>query len=168
MLLLIAFSLAASLIDLRERRIPNWICICIAAFGCVFQLVRLSSFFAPKIFAQLSYFPLLWRISFLLPSSLACLGTAFVCLAIGTVFELLVRKLSGSAGFGFGDIKYLSAWACILGWLVLPALALACAMGAAWALCAHERTFAFGPWLSLSFVAVLFLLLFTPTLSVLA
>lgn len=168
LLVLIVLSCVASIIDARARRIPNGISLAIALLGCLYQVVRLSPGFAPALFTYLQYLPVLYHISFVLPSAVQCLLVAAVLLVVGVALELLVRKISGKAGMGLGDIKYIAAWSCWLGWFVLPAVGLACLLGAAYALWAHERTFALGPWLSFGFVVVLFMLLFTLTPNVLA
>lgn len=159
---LIVLALAVGVIDAQKRIIPNWACLCVAAIGIVLQLIRLTPAVSPSIYTALAVLPLTYHVSTSLPSALSCLVLALALLFVGTQLELLVRKIRGESGMGLGDVKYIAAWACVIGWYVLPALAIACLFGAVSALCVHERTFALGPWLSLAFVAVLLILLFFP------
>lgn len=82
---------------------------------------------------------------------LSCAAVAMAVLVCGLGLELLYRHLSGHAGLGLGDVKFSAAWALTLGWLVVPGIAVASLLGALWALATRQRTFAFGPWLSLVF-----------------
>lgn len=160
--LLVVLGLVAAFIDARQRIIPNWISLSVAVCGVVLQIVRFSVRWVPGITAWLQKLPLTYHVAMNLPSALGCLGVALVVLIITALGESGVRKVKGEMALGFGDIKYIAAWACTLGWLVLPALALACLLGAAYALAQGERHFAFGPWLSIAFIGTLVFLLFIP------
>lgn len=162
MLVLICLGVAAGVIDSRERIIPNWICIAIMLIGLILQLMRLSVWFNPAIFNLLSVLPLTYHMATALPSAISCVLAAVVIIALGTFAEFLQRKITLKAGMGMGDIKYIGAWAMTLGWLVVPALALACLFGACYALCAKQKTFALGPWLSFAFITTLLMILFFP------
>lgn len=135
--LLVGLSAWAGVVDGQSRRIPNTCCGCVAACGLALQLARMGS----------GAFPLLGE-------PLTCVCVAVVVAFLGTGVELAYRWARGHAGLGFGDIKYVSAWAVTLGWLVFPALAAACLLGAIWGLATRQRTFALGPWLSLAFAGV--------------
>lgn len=167
MALLILLALLAAAFDARQRIIPNWICALVALLGVALQFLRLSAGFYPVLYASLSIFPATYHIIKLLPAAWTCLAAGVLLLALGFALELLVRRVRGQAGMGMGDIKYIAAWAFVLGWFVLPALAIACLLGAAYALSQHQHTFALGPWLSLAFIAILFLLLFMPSATLL-
>lgn len=133
---LVGLSVWAGIVDARSRRIPNACCVLVALCGVALQIVRVQGGVAP-----------------VLGEPLACVWLAAAVLVAGVCLELAYRRLSGHSGLGMGDIKYVAAWAVSLGWLVAPALVVACLLGAAWGLATRQRTFAFGPWLSLAFVA---------------
>lgn len=133
---LVGLSVWAGVVDARSRRIPNACCALVALCGVALQVARAQSRVAP-----------------VLGEPLACVELAVALLVAGVCLELAYRRLSGHSGLGMGDVKYVAAWAVSLGWLVAPALAVACLLGAAWGLATRQRTFAFGPWLSLAFVA---------------
>lgn len=82
---------------------------------------------------------------------------ACAVLLAGFAAEMLYRRVAGRAGLGLGDVKLAAAWAVSLGWLVVPAFAVACLFGAVWALATRQRTFALGPWLSAAFAGALLL-----------
>lgn len=134
--MLVGLSVWAGIVDARSRRIPNACCVLVALCGVALQIVRVQGGVAP-----------------VLGEPLACVWLAAAVLVTGVCLELAYRRLSGYSGLGMGDIKYVAAWAVSLGWLVAPALVVACLLGAAWGLATRQRTFAFGPWLSLAFVA---------------
>lgn len=134
--MLVGLSVWAGVVDARSRRIPNACCALVALCGVALQVARAQSRVAP-----------------VLGEPLACVWLAAAVLVTGVCLELAYRRLSGYSGLGMGDIKYVAAWAVSLGWLVAPALVVACLLGAAWGLATRQRTFAFGPWLSLAFVA---------------
>lgn len=156
-------SIVAAYIDASRRVIPNPISLAVALCGIALQVTRLLVLWVPATVAFLQTFPMTYHIAMELPSALSCLGCAAALLVISTVAEFAVRQFAGKAGMGFGDIKFIAAWACTLGWYILPALAAACLLGAAYALSQHQTRFAFGPWLALAFVGTLFILLFIPT-----
>lgn len=133
---LVGLSVWAGVVDARSRRIPNACCVLVALCGVALQIVRVQGGVAP-----------------VLGEPLACVELAAALLVAGVCLELAYRRLSGHSGLGMGDIKYVAAWAVSLGWLVVPALVVACLLGATWGLATRQRTFAFGPWLSLAFVA---------------
>lgn len=133
---LVGLSVWAGVVDARSRRIPNACCALVALCGVALQAARAQSRVAP-----------------VLGEPLACVELAAALLVAGVCLELAYRRLSGHSGLGMGDVKYVAAWAVSLGWLVVPALVVACLLGATWGLATRQRTFAFGPWLSLAFVA---------------
>lgn len=130
-------SLWAAVVDARERTIPNAACAAVAVAGLVFGLARARTGLLPA-------FPPLAR----------CLVVALSELAAGTLLELGYRRLSGRVGMGLGDVKFLSAWGCLIGAWNLVGFALACLAGALFSLVRGERTFALGPWLAGSFCLV--------------
>lgn len=141
----VGLSVAASVRDSRERVIPNGCCAGVALCGLVLQLLRAK---APELV-------FIGRAGLALPSPLACLACAAGLLVLGVAAELLLRRFTGRTGLGLGDVKFVAAWACTLGFYVLPALAAACLLGAVHALARHERTFPMAPWLTLCFTAAL-------------
>lgn len=155
-------ALGVAYLDATYRIIPNGACLILALLGIALQALRFMAGLYPHLSQVLGAMPLTYNVAQQLPNPLVCLASALVFLVLGVVFESLVRSLTSKPGMGMGDIKYFAAWACLLGWYVLPALALACAFGATWALATKQRTFALGPWLSLSFFALVLLLLFFP------
>ena len=136
---LVALAAWASVADARSRTIPNTCCVAVAACGLVLQAVRV---WWPGHAAGL-------------PEPVACVGWAAGILVVGVGGEFLLRTLTGRVGVGLGDVKYVAAWACTLGWYVLAGLGVACLLGAAWALARRQSTFAMAPWLSAAFVFLL-------------
>ena len=137
LVLAMGVSLWAAVVDARERTIPNAACVGVAAAGLVLGLLRARTGLLPA-------FPPLTR----------CLAAALSELAAGTLLELGYRRLSGHVGMGLGDVKFLSAWGCLIGAWNLVGFALACLAGALFSLVRGERTFALGPWLAGSFCLV--------------
>lgn len=138
--------------DARRRIVPNAACAIVAVCGLALQAARA---WAPEVLIAL---PLSSRVAARLLHPAACVTWGAGMLVALTVIELVHRSLAGRVGLGFGDVKYIAAWACVLGWLTLPSLALACLSGAVVALVRRVRTFALGPWLSASFIAALVVL----------
>lgn len=130
-------SLWAAVVDARVRTIPNAACVGVAVSGLVFGLVRARTGLLPAF-----------------PPFTHCLAAALSELAAGTLLELSYRRLSGRVGMGLGDIKFISAWGCLIGAWNLVGFALACLAGALFSLVRGERTFALGPWLVGSFCLV--------------
>lgn len=146
MLVLAVISCVASVSDARSRIIPNEACFLAAVCGLALQLVRV---FMPH---ALELLVVTGPMADLLPLPVVCVASAAGILLIGLAFEGLFRRF-GRQGMGLGDVKFIAAWACALGWYVVPGLAVACLLGAVFALVRRERTFAMAPWLSLAFVA---------------
>ena len=130
--MLIAASVATALVaartDARERTIPNWCCVVLACLGLAFQLARAL---IPGVVGRLA-----WEreVAALLPDPVVCVVAAAVLLVLGVALELGYRRVFGKAGMGFGDVKYLAAWATLIGPSVLLVLAAACLAGAAFAM----------------------------------
>lgn len=137
LVLAMGVSLWVAVVDARERTIPNAACVGVAAAGLLLGLLRARTGLLPA-------FPPLTR----------CLAAALSELAAGTLLELGYRRLSGRVGMGLGDVKFLSAWGCLIGAWNLVGFALACLAGALFSLVRGERTFALGPWLAGSFCLV--------------
>lgn len=144
-LVLAVISCVASVSDARSRIIPNEASFLIAVTGLALQLVRT---FMPH---ALELLVLTGPMADLLPLPVVCVASATGILVVGVAFEALLRRF-GRQGMGLGDVKFIAAWACALGWYVAPGLAVACLLGAVHALVRRERTFAMAPWLTLSFV----------------
>lgn len=156
---LFVLALVAAVYDGKHAQIPNVISALVALEGIAIQVVRLVAVFVPALTANFARWPLCAYVIQRLPSPQSCLLLALAVLLLAVLVETRLRA-AGYFGMGMGDIKYIAAWATVLGWYVFPALALACLFGAAWALTQGKRTFAFAPWLSLSFLATLFFILF--------
>lgn len=139
--LAVAVSLVAAVFDARRRVLPNPCCALVAACGLALQAARA---FVPGTVEAL---PLERALAPGLPGPLACVIWAAGLLVVGYAAELGLRRLRGKAGLGLGDVKLVSAWACVMGPLVVPAMALACLVGACAALVRGRPTFALGPWL---------------------
>lgn len=153
MIILVAIAILVAVKDARNREIPNTLSGALALIGLLLQILRLFMQTSSCQFASLG--PLInslptMRFVHMLPSPASCLICAFVTLGTLTAFELLIRFWRHAPGFGFGDIKYLTAWATILGIWVLFVLCLGCLLGLLWALVTRQSTFALGPWLSAS------------------
>lgn len=133
-LLLVTLSVWASVTDVRRREIPNLACVLIAACGLVLQAVC--------VWGDLTA----W-------APFAAWGAGV--LLVGVACEFALRAFVGHTGFGLGDVKFTAAWACALGWAAVPALALACLLGAACALIRKTPTFPLAPWLTFAFAVAL-------------
>ncbi len=149
MSILIAVMAAAE--DAESRTISNAKCVALAGTGLAFQGLRaLGSLDATSVLLG-------WvrALDARLASPIACIAFAVALIVVLAGAEFAIRRHRGAPGLGFGDIKYLGAWAIILGPHVALALAGACLLGAAWALVRHERDFAFAPWIGIACAATL-------------
>ena len=147
LLVALAASLFASVIDARSRIIPNGSCLAVACSGLALQVLRA---WAPAVVPAL---PVEALLAPSLPGPPSCVLAGACVLVAGGACELLVRCVLGRQGVGMGDVKFCAAWACWLGWLVLPAICVACLAGAVFALARGCRAFAMGPWLTAAFAA---------------
>lgn len=129
-----AAGVFASVRDARTRTIPNACCGAICLLGLALCCLRALTGALPA-----------------LPAPVSCATVAVATLLLGVAAEGAYRAVSGRVGLGLGDVKYMAAWACALGWWVAPALAAACLGGALYACTRRERTFAMAPWLTLAF-----------------
>jgi Flp pilus assembly protein protease CpaA len=151
-----ALAVWASCADASRRQIPNAACLALSLVGLAFQSFRWAGTGWPAL--------LPWdaAVSCRLASPPACLACALVALVAGTALELWARRLRGAHGLGLGDVKYLAAWACVLGPAALVPFAFACLAGAAASLARGRRTFPFAPWLSGLALVALAALPFSP------
>lgn len=145
LLVALAASIFASVMDARSRIIPNGSCLAVACSGLALQALRA---WAPTVVPAL---PVEASLAPSLPVPASCVLAGACVLVAGGACELLVRRALGRLGVGMGDVKFCAAWACWLGWLALPAICGACLAGAVFALARGRRTFAMGPWLALAF-----------------
>ena len=124
-----------SLVDLRERRLPDWLTIPLAAFGLALAAWRTGEVPRPELIGAGSGFLLFWA-----------LGEAHY-------------RLRGTEGLGIGDAKLLGAAGAWLGWRDLPLVILIAALGALAAAAAgrlRQQEIPFGPWLAAAFMALWF------------
>lgn len=171
MIVLVAIAVLVGLEDARNREIPNRLSGALALIGLLIQLFRLllqanyvsvmrlaASLDEPLVvpFDEPLAVPFV-RFVRMLPSPVSCIGSAVFTLCVLTVAELFVRAWRNAPGLGFGDIKYVSAWATILGVWVLFILCVGCLAGMIWALIHRQATFALGPWLSGAAVLLCFI-----------
>ena len=100
------FLALATVTDLRRRVIPNRLVAASALVGVVLQLGA--------------------------PSELVINAAVGIVLG-GMVFALSVGygKVRGTLGFGMGDVKAVAAVGLLVGWLAVPVLVSACALGSA-------------------------------------
>lgn len=162
--LLVVLGLLAAYVDWHTHLIPNWVSLVVALLGVVLQLVRASRAITPYLYNALSVMPFTGHIANLLSNPFITLALALAVLGFGALIESAWRHLRGKMGMGFGDIKYIAAWTCTLGFWVFPALVIACVLAIVYSLLYKRESFAFAPWLSLAFIAVLLLLLFAPNM----
>lgn len=149
MILPVAIATLAALSDHRNRTIPNKLS---AAMACVALAVQAMRVWVPEAIARM---PLTRAVVAGLAPAGACVACAAACLVTLAGVELVRRAATGVAGMGMGDVKYVSAWAVLLGPAVLPAAVVAMAAGGMAALARGERDFALGPWLSACCLAAL-------------
>ena len=131
--------LKLSLVDLRERRLPDWLTLPLAAAGLGLAAWRTGGVPLPELFGAGGGYLLFW-----------VLGEAHY-------------RLRGTEGLGLGDAKLLGAAGAWLGWRDLPLVILIAALGALVAAAAgrlRRQEIPFGPWLAAAFMALWFARLF--------
>ena len=146
MAVLILLLIWLSIIDIRERRLPNGLVLAVTVLGLGYSLVKCI------------------YISNWIPLRDSLLGILLAA-APALLFSLLYFVLRGQEGFGAGDIKLLAAsglYFGIAGIALLPLASLLAALATLPQLAfakekAREHTFAFGPYISVA--AILLLLL---------
>lgn len=148
MIALVAFAIAAGVADVKTQQIPNAICAALAVLGLSFQLWRIASCPCKACC------PFESSLASALAPPAICLGFALLAVGAGCGAELAYRRRTGRRGMGLGDVKYLSAWATVLGPSVLVPLAIACLAGGLAARATGRRAFCLGPWASVACVSV--------------
>lgn len=122
---------AIVLSDVRSRIVPNAAVLALSLLGATVVLLAPSASMAGG-----------------LPALASSLPFALALLAILVMLEYGWRFLrAGAHGMGMGDIKLCAAAAVALGPWVVPCLAVACLLAAAFNLIARNDRFAFAPWL---------------------
>lgn len=123
---------AASLYDAKRRTLPN-ICVGIMfAAALIFQIIR---FVCAEVFPNL-------------PPPSSCMWGCIIYMVAFFLFELLLRKTTDASGFGAGDIKFIGAWALLMGPVyALVGGAVGALIGASVSCVRKEQTFAAGPWI---------------------
>ena len=141
---LIGLLLWLSVVDVRERRLPNKLVLAVAVLGLVFSLV------------QCVY------VSSWLPLKNALTGM-FLAAAPALLFSLIYYFVRKQEGFGAGDIKLLAALGLHLGTIGILLLPLASLLAALVTLPqllfnkekARKHTLAFGPYISVAAILLL-------------
>ena len=103
----LALALAVAVEDARSCRIRNSICLAMAALGLAFQAVRI---WVPELSGVLAF-----HLADETSAPQAVLAAALLVLFCGAALELAWRRIHGASGMGLGDIKYIAAWATLLG-----------------------------------------------------
>lgn len=140
-LLLVWTLLALTLIDCDHQLLPDVITLPLLWLGLLLNVAELFAPLANAVIGAVVGYLLLWSVYW------------------------LFRLATGREGMGYGDFKLLAAFGAWFGWEALPALLLvASASGALYGTAAillrrqgREVPFAFGPFLALAGVLVLFL-----------
>jgi len=140
---LLGWLMAAAVIDLETRLLPDALTLSLLWLGL---LVNLHGVFTSI--------------------DVAVLGAAFGYTSLWGI-NALFRLATGREGMGYGDFKLFAALGAWLGWYALPAiLILASACGALFGVLAlmadrsrKDQPIAFGPWLALAALPILFDLL---------
>lgn len=140
-LLLVWMLLALTLIDCDHQLLPDAITLPLLWLGLLLNVAELFAPLASAVIGAVVGYLLLWSVYW------------------------LFRLATGREGMGYGDFKLLAAFGAWFGWEALPALLLvASASGALYGTAAillrrqgREVPFAFGPFLALAGVLVLFL-----------
>ena len=139
-----ALLVAASLCDLRHRRLPNGLLLSASLVALGFQGARLYG--SPLSLAMASA-PLTSGIWATVPPPAVCLASALVFLAAAAALELACRR-RGVSLMGLGDIKLLACLAAGAGPLVgIGGGLLGCGLGGIVALLGRNTHFAAGPWI---------------------
>lgn len=123
---------AAAIVDVKRRTLPN-ICVGIMfAAALVFQMIRA---------AYEGAFPNL-------PVPFACMWGCILFMVAFFLFEIILRKTADASGFGAGDIKFIGAWALLMGPIyALVGGTIGAFIGAVVSRVKKESTFAVGPWI---------------------
>ena len=139
-----ALLVAASLNDLRWRRLPNGLLVASGVLALGFQGARMWGDPLVLAVASAPLGPALWGV---LPHPAVCTGSALVFLGAASALELACRHRNISL-MGLGDIKLLACLAAAAGPLVgfLGGL-LGCGAGGMVALIGKKTHFAAGPWI---------------------
>lgn len=140
-LLLVWMLLVLTLIDCDHQLLPDAITLPLLWLGLLLNVAELFAPLASAVIGAVVGYLLLWSVYW------------------------LFRLATGREGMGYGDFKLLAAFGAWFGWEALPALLLvASASGALYGTAAillrrqgREVPFAFGPFLALAGVLVLFL-----------
>lgn len=123
---------AASIVDVKRRTLPNMCVGIMFAAALVFQMIR-------AVYA--GAFPNL-------PVPFACMWGCILFMVAFFLFEILLRKTADASGFGAGDIKFIGAWALLMGPVyALVGGAIGALIGAIVSRVKKESTFAAGPWI---------------------
>lgn len=145
----LALGAWASVVDARERRLPNGLLAAMALAALAFQFLRT---WAPCL---LPWFPLWAPLATVVPEPAVCLVGASLLTALALAAEVLWRRRAGAPAFGLGDIKLLGCWSLLSGpGLALVGLGLGSGVGALVAAARHQETFALGPWMNAACLAV--------------
>lgn len=141
---LFAALVAISVVDIRTRRIPDFLSIPLICAGLIQAGLAVQRGAAPTLLTD---------------SIIGAAAGYLVFAAIGAAFF----RMRGQEGLGLGDAKLLAAAGAWLGWQILPAVVLIAALGGLaqmavagwlWPARATDRSLAFGPWLALAFFSL--------------
>ena len=122
----------AAMVDARERRLPNALTLAVAVLGFG-QMALVAALRLPE---PAGFSPVPVRIL-----------SASATLVVLFVFEQAWRRVRGSSGLGYGDVKLLGALALWVGPSVSLVLAVSALLAACVGIARGARSFAFGPYL---------------------
>lgn len=141
MVVICAIVLYLCYTDIRFRKIPNAVLICLCMWMLFLRFLFIYTHHMHQALTSLIFD--------------GCLGVVFFITL--SVCELFMRRYTGHMCLGFGDIKYITVWICFLGVYELYALVCACFFALLYACALHKQTYAFGPWIGFSSLAFCFI-----------
>lgn len=135
-------AIVASVNDAKARTLPNALLGIMFAAALIFQMFRGSN---------AGVFPPF-------PSPFFCMWGCIFFMAAFFILEAIWRKANDASGFGAGDIKFIGAWALLMGPMnALVAGAAGALLGAIFSIAKKEKVFPAGPWIMV-FSIVIFIL----------
>ncbi len=151
----VLISIHASWQDLRTRTVSNMASAAVFMLGCCYRLYLVTGESTSAPWMSSASEPAPWMLPAPWMQLLGPLVFSVTIVCVASIAEWYWRARTGRAGFGMGDIKFVAAWSVLLGRSAFMGLLLASFAAATYGYVTRQKTFAFVPWLSCSFVGIL-------------